>query len=122
MFESQFEVNSKVCQDFPFEKAKWFKGLKIESNHIFPCYNQFLHIQIDMWMVKVWEVVSVGNLHEKGYLNKNLLVKQSQKEYKGRIWSQWSNAITSSKVMYQNTIWSHVFNTIWNNIWITHIP
>jgi hypothetical protein len=72
VFGSQFEVNSKVCQDFLFEKAKWFKDLKIESKHIFPCYNQFLHIQIDMWMVEVWEVVSVGNLHQNGFLNKSL--------------------------------------------------
>lgn len=72
MFGSQFEVNTKVCQDFLFDKAKWFKNLKIESKHLFPCYNQFLHIQIHMGMVEVWEVVSVGNSHQKGFLNKSL--------------------------------------------------
>ncbi len=72
MFGSQFEINSKVFQDFPFDKAKWFKNLKIESKHVLPSYKQFLHTQIDMWMVELWEVVIVGNLHQKGFLNKSL--------------------------------------------------
>jgi hypothetical protein len=71
VFGSQFEVIFQVCQDFTFEKVKWSKDFKIERKHIFPSYNEFLHIQIDMWRVEVWEVFSVRNLHQKGFLNRS---------------------------------------------------
>jgi hypothetical protein len=90
--EKKFEIilclgpNLKLIPKFVkishLTKMEWFKNLKIESKHVLRCYNQFLHIQIDMWTVEVWEVI-VGNLRQKGFLNKSLEVEQSQKDCKG---------------------------------------
>ncbi len=91
--------------------------------------NLFFHVITGFYISKLicerWtfgKILVLETYIKKGFKTEVRKWSNHKRNTREGLWSWWSNATTSSKVTYQNTIWSHVFNTIWNNISITHIP